>query len=109
MVERKGVQYLIESLEGWEGHPEVNVVGDGPYLDTLRSLARQKRVDVNFLGFVDNKSDRFKELLEDIDLLRLYVIGRELVVAGGTRCFVALVDYDNAGAVLQTSLTDHYE
>ena len=54
MVERKGVQYLIESLEGWDGHPEVKIVGDGPYLETLKALAREKNVNVDFLGFVDN-------------------------------------------------------
>jgi glycosyltransferase involved in cell wall biosynthesis len=106
MVERKGVQYLIESLEGWEGHPEVNVVGDGPYLDTLRSLARQKRVDVNFLGFVDNKSDRFKELLETstyfvftssaenfpVVLLEAMSAGLAIVTTNDTGCAEAVGD-----------------
>jgi glycosyltransferase involved in cell wall biosynthesis len=64
MVRRKGVQYLIEALEGWDNHPVVNIVGDGPYLDTLKALARKKNVSVNFVGFLDNKSERFKTLLE---------------------------------------------
>lgn len=64
MVKRKGVQYLIDALADWEGHPEVNIVGDGPYLDTLKALAKRSNVRANFLGFIDNKSPEFKRLLE---------------------------------------------
>jgi glycosyltransferase involved in cell wall biosynthesis len=64
MVKRKGVQYLIEALADWEGHPEVTIVGDGPYLETLKALAKRKNVRANFLGFIDNKSPEFKQVLE---------------------------------------------
>ena len=64
IIKRKGVQYLIESLAGWENHPEVNIVGDGPYLPHLKALAARKKVRVNFLGFVDNQSPAFSTLLE---------------------------------------------
>lgn len=106
MVERKGVQYLIESLAGWEGHPEVNIVGDGPYLKTLKKLAREKNVDVNFLGFVDNKSVRFKELLESsryfvftssaenfpVVLLEAMSAGLAIVTTNDTGCAEAVGD-----------------
>lgn len=54
MFERKGVQYFLEALQdipkGWD----VWVVGDGPYLETLKRLAKQLNVNVKFLGQVPN-------------------------------------------------------
>jgi hypothetical protein len=34
MLERKGVQYLLQALDGLRLDFEVDVVGDGPYLPT---------------------------------------------------------------------------
>jgi len=64
MVKRKVVQYLIDSLAGWPDHPPVNIVGDGPYLSDLKSLADRRNVNVNFLGYIDNKSAEFRRILE---------------------------------------------
>jgi glycosyltransferase involved in cell wall biosynthesis len=64
LVERKGVQYLLHALKGLQHDYEVCVVGDGDYLRTLKALAAELDVAVNFTGFVDNKSHRFRELLE---------------------------------------------
>lgn len=65
MVFPKGVQDLITALQkidfdGWK----LKVVGEGPYLETLQNLAVELKVQdkVDFLGWVDNKSEQMKEL-----------------------------------------------
>jgi glycosyltransferase involved in cell wall biosynthesis len=52
LVERKGVQTLLAALEGLATDCEVVVAGDGPYLEPLRALARERAVPTRFLGFV---------------------------------------------------------
>jgi glycosyltransferase involved in cell wall biosynthesis len=65
MFERKGVQYLLEALEGFDLRGfSVNLVGDGPYLDALREIARQRRLSVRFWGWLDNDSRELRELYE---------------------------------------------
>jgi glycosyltransferase involved in cell wall biosynthesis len=64
MFERKGVQYLLDALKGFEHDFEVHIVGDGPYLPVLKGLVDQKNLDVNFWGFLDNQSDAIRELYE---------------------------------------------
>lgn len=64
MVERKGVQFLLQALAGLEHEHEVCIVGDGPYLRDLRSLAADLGIKVIFTGFIDNETRRFRELLE---------------------------------------------
>src|SRR5687767_12094347 len=48
MLERKGVQYLIQALAGLDAPFALHVVGDGPYLPALRDLARRRGVRVVF-------------------------------------------------------------
>lgn len=64
MFERKGVQYLMEALRGRMLACEINIVGDGPYLDTLKRMARDTPVNVRFWGWLDNKSEKLRELYE---------------------------------------------
>lgn len=54
MFERKGIQYLIEALQGVPLDWDVWVVGDGPYLPVLKKLANNLGVSVKFLGQVPN-------------------------------------------------------
>lgn len=64
MVERKGVQFLIEALAGLDHPFQLHVVGDGPYLPTLRQLARHHGIDVVFHGAIANDSPAMSELYE---------------------------------------------
>jgi glycosyltransferase involved in cell wall biosynthesis len=64
IIERKGIQYLIQALAGMERRFELHVVGDGPYLPTLRELARRHDVPVVFHGALGNDSPELKELYE---------------------------------------------
>ena len=52
LVERKGVQTLLAALDGLTTGYEVVVAGDGPYLEPLRTMARDRDVPTRFLGFV---------------------------------------------------------
>jgi glycosyltransferase involved in cell wall biosynthesis len=64
MFKRKGVQYVLEALANVTTDFQLNVVGDGPYIDTLRQMAKSHDVPVRFWGHVDNQTPQFRELLE---------------------------------------------
>jgi glycosyltransferase involved in cell wall biosynthesis len=104
MVERKGVQYLIEALAELDAPFELHVVGDGPYLPTLRELAVQRRVDVVFHGALPNTSQELKDLYETsrifafvstmenfpLVLLEAMTAGCAIVTTSGTGCAEAV-------------------
>ena len=52
MVERKGVQHLLEALADLRTDWEFWIVGDGPYLKRLKKAAGAASAKVRFLGFV---------------------------------------------------------
>ena len=52
MVERKGVQHLLEALADLQTDWEFWIVGDGPYLKRLKKAAGAASARVRFLGFV---------------------------------------------------------
>ncbi|MCA9496430.1 MAG: glycosyltransferase family 4 protein [Nanoarchaeota archaeon] len=61
----KGVQDVLDALKGLDLQDwKVQIVGDGPYKDFLVNKCHENGLDekVEFLGWVDNKSDRMKEL-----------------------------------------------
>ena len=63
MLPRKGVQHFLDALRGVDlGGYEVNIVGDGPYLPTLKEMAREHDVDVHFHGWIDNESPELEDL-----------------------------------------------
>lgn len=106
MVERKGVQFLIDALAGWNRDFDVKIVGDGPYLPALKERADKLNVDVDFLGYVDNKSEEFKELFETsevyvftstsenfpIVLLEAMAAGTAIITSNDTGCAEAVGD-----------------
>ncbi len=106
MVERKGVQYLLDALAGWDSDFVVNIVGDGPYLPTLKQKAEELQVDVNFLGYIDNKSEQFTTLFETSEiyvftsssenfpvvLLEAMTAGTAIITSNDTGCAEAVGD-----------------
>lgn len=64
MLERKGVQDVLRALAGTDLGFEIDIVGTGPYLDTLVELAGDLGVDAKFHGWLDNDSRELKELFE---------------------------------------------
>lgn len=100
MFERKGVQYVLKALEGLNHNYGINIVGDGPYLNFLKKIANELKVDINFLGFIDNDSEELKSLFEEskififtsesenfpIVLLEAMVAGMAIITTKGTGC-----------------------
>jgi glycosyltransferase involved in cell wall biosynthesis len=71
MLERKGVQYLIEAVRDLTLEHEIHIVGDGPYLQELKSRAAGCRPRIVFEGWLDNASDRLRELYCTSDIFVL--------------------------------------
>jgi glycosyltransferase involved in cell wall biosynthesis len=68
MFKRKGIQYLLRALQGWDCHWEICVVGDGPYLKTLLEAAHGLSANVTFTGYVQGAA------LQDLyDSARIFV------------------------------------
>jgi len=64
LFERKGVQHFIKALTEFDGQLgyEVNIVGDGPYLQTLQQMASNLKLKIRFWGHLDNDSVELKNL-----------------------------------------------
>jgi glycosyltransferase involved in cell wall biosynthesis len=106
MFERKGVQYVLQALEGFAGRFAVDIVGDGPYLATLKALAQQLKVEVRFWGHMDNDSAELKNLYESaaifvftseaenfpIVLLEAMIAGAAVITTMGTGCEEVVAD-----------------
>jgi glycosyltransferase involved in cell wall biosynthesis len=101
MLPRKGVQYLLTALPDLELRGfEVDIVGDGPYLPTLKHMASELRLPVKFWGWIDNNSSQLKDLYERSSifaftseaenfptvLLEAMAAGQAIVTCDGTGC-----------------------
>lgn len=64
MLERKGVQDVLRACAEPGLEYDLNIVGTGPYLDTLKNLDRQLGSNAKFHGWLDNDSSELQELLE---------------------------------------------
>lgn len=100
MLERKGVQYVLESLAQSPVEPEVHIVGDGPFLPELRRQAEALRSPAKFWGWLDNRSPQLRELYESagifvfpsenenfpVVLLEAMAAGLAIITTAGTGC-----------------------
>ncbi len=101
MVPRKGVQHLLAALPQLDLRGfEVDIVGDGPYLPTLKQMAAELGLPVKFWGWLDNKSPELKRLYEraaifaftseaenfPVVLLEAMAAGQAIVTCDGTGC-----------------------
>jgi glycosyltransferase involved in cell wall biosynthesis len=64
IVQSKGLQYAIEAFKGLPAEWKIDIVGDGTYLDELRSLASRLGVQVTFHGWLDRGDERLIDLFE---------------------------------------------
>jgi glycosyltransferase involved in cell wall biosynthesis len=73
MFERKGVQYLLKALDGLSIPLRVDIVGEGPHLGELKKIASglATEVKVQFHGWVESDSQRFKGLFENANIFVL--------------------------------------
>ncbi len=64
LVPRKGFQHFIEAIKDLDIDKEwdINLVGDGSYKKDLQKLAEKYNKKISFTGWIDNKSERMKEL-----------------------------------------------
>jgi glycosyltransferase involved in cell wall biosynthesis len=101
MLPRKGVQYLLTALAGLDLRGfQVDVVGDGPYLPTVKQMASELGLPVRFWGWLDNGSAELKALYErsaifaftseaenfPIVLLEAMAAGQAIVTCDSTGC-----------------------
>ncbi len=101
MLPRKGVQHLLAALPGLDLRGfEVDIVGDGPYLPTLRQMAAELGLPVRFWGWLDNASAELRDLYERSSifaftseaenfptvLLEAMAAGQAIVTCDGTGC-----------------------
>ena len=100
MLERKGVQYVLDSLAESPVEAEVHIVGDGPFLPDLRRKAEALKSPARFWGWLDNRSPELRELYESagifvfpseaenfpIVLLEAMAAGLAIITTQGTGC-----------------------
>jgi glycosyltransferase involved in cell wall biosynthesis len=100
MLERKGVQYVLEAMAGSPVTAELNIVGDGPYLPELRRRAEALRSPAKFWGWLDNRSPELRDIYQSsgifvlpseaenfpIVLLEAMAAGLAIVTTAGTGC-----------------------
>jgi len=97
-LERKGLQYLIEAVSGEDLGYEVHMVGDGPMLNNLKGLAKNSKTKIFFHGWLNNTSEKYKELLESA---KIYVLPSERENSS-----VSLLEAMSAGcAVITTNIS----
>lgn len=100
MLERKGVQYVLDALAETSIAAPVNIVGDGPYLPELRRRAVALRSPAKFWGWLDNRSPELRNIYESsgifvlpseaenfpIVLLEAMAAGLAIITTAGTGC-----------------------
>lgn len=66
LLERKGIQYLLQALDGCEVPYQVDIIGAGPYQTALEKLAKQIRsaAVVTFHGWLSQDDAQFWRFLE---------------------------------------------
>lgn len=65
LVKRKGVQYVLEALNGFDPTWEIHVAGDGPYLSELRRIASTLGRPVKFLGWLKKEDSQLEILFNE--------------------------------------------
>jgi glycosyltransferase involved in cell wall biosynthesis len=64
LVERKGIQHLIEACQGLESSWSLHVVGEGPFRARVERQAASVAAGVRFHGWLDNDSAELAALYE---------------------------------------------
>ena len=130
IVERKGVQHLVEAAADLDAGWEICVAGDGPYLPAVRELARQKGGRVRFTGFLpreelqklylSSKIFVFPSLRENMPMVLLEAMSAGCAVittnvsgcaetAGDAAVLVEPADPDALREALRTLMADETE
>lgn len=114
LLPRKGFQHLIHALSDKDCGYELHICGDGPMLDELRERARASKTRVVFHGWMDNRSQDYRDVLaaasifvlaserenSSVALLEALSAGCAVVTAGSTGCKETVGD---AGLLVRAS------
>lgn len=70
VFERKGIQYLIQALDGMNTPIHVDIVGSGPYLDSIKEIAQtiHTRAKIVFHEWLENDSSELQALYEQASI-----------------------------------------
>ena len=102
MFKRKGIQHLLEAVDGLNLDHEIHIVGDGPYLSDLKRMAKGLGLSprIRFYGHLENSSEQLIQLFETSSifvfpsmsenfpmvLLEAMAAGLAIVTTRGTGC-----------------------
>ncbi len=95
LLVNKGFQYLIKAVSKINIQYEVHIAGDGPMLNELKQLAEKSKTPVIFHGWLNNKSEKYKNLLEQASI---FVLASEKENAS-----ISLLEAMSAGCVVITT------
>ena len=71
LVERKGVQTIINAVKDIDLDYEVHIAGDGPFKTKLEELAMGSKTKIVFHGWVEKGSQDMKRLYEEAAIFAL--------------------------------------
>src|SRR3970040_110398 len=91
---------FLKAIEGHSHDQEVHIVGDGPYLPTLKRMAQHSETPVRFWGWLDHRSPEFTDLFETsgifvlpsesenfpVVLMEAMAAGMAIITTKGTGC-----------------------
>lgn len=95
LLRGKGFQYLIKAVSGENFGYEVHIAGDGPMMSELKRLAKKSRTKIVLHGWLDNRSNNYKKLLETASI---YILASEKENAS-----VALLEAMSTGCAIITT------
>lgn len=101
LLPRKGFQHLISAVSAFDLGYEVHICGDGPMMNELKALAKNSKTKVVFHGWIDNNTEKYKNLIGKASIYSL-VSEREnasvaLLEAMSAGC--AVITADNSGCI----------
>jgi len=71
LLRRKGFLELVEAASPQDLGYEIHICGDGPVMEELKIKAAQSKTKVVLHGWLDNKSNTYKDLLESAAIYSL--------------------------------------
>lgn len=71
LLPRKGFQYVLEALSEIEEEIDTVIMGEGPFGETLKRMARDKEMNVRFTGWLEKDSPELRELFETSSIFAL--------------------------------------
>jgi glycosyltransferase involved in cell wall biosynthesis len=106
ILERKGFQYFLHAIKDLDLHEwEINIVGDGPYLDELKRIAGELNLQVRFPGF--KKGEELEEFYRRASIF-IFPSAREafpvvLLEALSAGCAIITTDIESCKEVVGDS------